>query len=57
MNPIDLRPRTATEIVDTTFRICRVHYGALVTAMIVVNAPASNSTASCAVPPIRRATL
>jgi len=40
MNSLVFRPRTATEIVDATFRICRAHYGALVTVMIVINAPA-----------------
>ena len=40
MQSIALRPRTATEIVDTTFRICRSHYGALVAVMFVINLPA-----------------
>jgi hypothetical protein len=35
-----LRPRSATEIIDAAFRLCRAHYGALVTAAIVVFAPA-----------------
>jgi hypothetical protein len=39
MQSIALRPRTATEIVDTTFRLCRAHYGALVTATFVIIAP------------------
>jgi len=35
-----LRPRSATEIIDAAFRLCGAHYGALVTAAIVVFAPA-----------------
>jgi hypothetical protein len=35
-----LRPRSATEIVDASFRLCREHYGALATATIVIFAPA-----------------
>jgi hypothetical protein len=35
-----LRPRSATEILDAAFRLCGAHYGALVTATIVVFAPA-----------------
>jgi hypothetical protein len=34
------RPRTATEIVDATFRICRAHYGPFITVMLVIGAPA-----------------
>src|SRR5688572_4666180 len=40
MDAIAFRPRSATEIVDTTFRICRTHYVPLATAMLVVSAPA-----------------
>lgn len=36
----ELRPRTAVEIVDAAFRITRLNYAALVTAMAVVMAPA-----------------
>ena len=40
MNTIAFRPRKATEIIDTTFRVSRATYPALVTAMIVISAPA-----------------
>jgi hypothetical protein len=40
MHTTALRPRSATEIIDAAFRLCRAHYGALATATIVVFAPA-----------------
>jgi hypothetical protein len=40
MQPIPLRPRSATEIVDASFRLCRAYYGPLVTATAIIVAPA-----------------
>lgn len=40
MQAISLGPRRATEIVDAAFRLCRAHYGPLVTATAVIVGPA-----------------
>lgn len=40
MQIIALRPRSATEIVDAAFRLCRAHYGPLFIAAAVIVAPA-----------------
>ena len=39
MENILLRPRSATEIVDAAFRLCRAHYGLLITVTGVMVAP------------------
>ena len=40
MQTIALLPRTATEIVDATFRLCRAHYGTLIAATLLITGPA-----------------
>jgi hypothetical protein len=40
MENVLLRPRSATEIVDASFRLCRAHYGVLVTVVAILAGPA-----------------
>ena len=41
MQTIPLRPRSATEIVDAAFRLCRAYYGPLVAATAIIVAPST----------------
>jgi hypothetical protein len=40
MQALALRPRSATEIVDASFRLCRAHYGVFLSVTAVILAPA-----------------